>query len=270
MHISIDAQFVYAEILTYYISERYMMQQPNFINNWRWTAEMANHLRFPFKGQDFIFENFSQAFQDIFISMVLRGKVNGKYLEIGGRNPIENNNTYLVHRQFNWSGLTIEFDPVHYPSWQKYRPDSNLLIADALAIDYTEALKIYFGENSRRIDYLQLDIDPSINTLGALKILPLDMWRFSVITFETDAYQGDFRARDESREILSSHGYVPIAKDVSVLYKPVSDIPIPFEDWWVDPLIIDKTIIESLKKVCVEYGVPQHILFSHKTKNHEQ
>ena len=38
----------------------------------------------------------------------------------------------------------------------------------------------------KQIDYLSLDIDPSEATLAALKKLPLDDYRFSVITYETE------------------------------------------------------------------------------------
>ncbi|MCK6371030.1 MAG: hypothetical protein L6Q83_06820, partial [Gammaproteobacteria bacterium] len=114
----------------------------------------------------------------------------------------------------------------------------------------------------RRLDYLQLDIDPSINTLAVLKRLPLETWRFSVITFETDAYTGDMRARDESRQILAAHGYVPVARDVCVLFPPVSPQPIPFEDWWVDPAAVAPEIISTFQRINAGTGLPQNLLFS--------
>jgi hypothetical protein len=157
--------------------------------------------------------------------------------------------------------MTLEIDTMHFPAWKSDRPLSQLLIADALAVDYAQALPLWFGTEDRQLDYLQLDIDPSINTLGVLKRLPLDEWRFSVITFETDVYTQDLRARDESRAILSDHGYVLVAKDVSVMFSPVSPTPIPFEDWWVDPQIVDRDMIESLQAVNLFTGLPQNMLF---------
>lgn len=236
------------------------MSSYNFLNEWRWNSMMASRLRFPNKDIELLTENYSQAFQDIFLIMMLDGKKNGRYLEIGGHVPINNNNTYLVDRYFGWTGLTLELDASHYPLWLKSRPDSHFLIADALNFDYSEALKLTFSENTGRIDYLQLDIDPSINTLNVLKRLPLKHWRFSIITFETDAYQGDFRARDESRKILSEHGYILIAKDVSVLFSPISQLPIPFEDWWVDPQIFDKKIIDEIQLANSKNSQPQSLI----------
>lgn len=223
---------------------------------------MAPHVRFPFEGMESLTGNYSQAFQDIFLLMMLSGKIGGRYLEVGGHVPVSNNNTFLPHSQFDWTGLTLELDAAHFPHWRRQRPNSQLLIADALTVDYAKVLSLYFGSDQGRIDYLQIDIDPSINTLGALKCLPLEKWRFSVITFETDAYLGDFRARDESRTILSSHGYKLIAKDVSVLFTPVSLQPIPFEDWWVDPEVVSEGMIQAIQAVNAQTSLPQNLLLS--------
>jgi hypothetical protein len=231
---------------------------------WRWSLGMSRKLRIPFHGSEEVSANYSQAWQDIFILSMLNGKRNGSYLEVGGHVPIENNNTYLLSKKFGWSGVSIEFDPSHFPFWLKERPESRLLIADALEIDYRELLEKSFTD-TRRVDYLQLDIDPSINTLSVLKRIPLKEWRFSVITFETDAYTRDTRARDESREILSRHGYMLLASDISVLYPPVSSEPIPFEDWWIDPESIERRAIEKASSVKRFSGVPQEILFDYDT-----
>jgi hypothetical protein len=112
------------------------------------------------------------------------------------------------------------------------------------------------------VDYLQLDIDPSVNTLAVLQRLPLDLYRFSVITFETDAYTGDHRARDESRELLGRHGYELVAQDVCVVFSPVSSNPIPFEDWWIDPAIVAKAKVDALKARATDPLLPQDLLFS--------
>lgn len=237
------------------------MEPSKFRRNWQLSADMARHIRFPFVCAEQLTRNHSQAWQDIFVLMALDGLREGRYLEVGGHLPIDNNNTCLLHRQFGWNGVTLELDASHFPYWKAHRPDSAFVIADALAIDYAQALPLWFGEDRRRVDYLQLDIDPSINTLRVLKRLPLDHWRFSVITFETDIYTGDTRARDESRAILSAHGYIPVAKDVGVLFPPVSPDPIPFEDWWVDPQVLRPEVITQLQAVSGRSNWPQDLLF---------
>ncbi len=229
---------------------------------WNWNIGMAQKLRFPFAGAEKINANYSQAWQDIFILSMLGGKRNGHYLEIGGHVPISNNNTYMLCKEFGWSGNTVEYDPSHFPHWLASRPDSNLTIADALKLDYENAMLQWFGPSVSRIDYLQLDIDPSFNTLCVLKKLPLEKYRFSVITFETDVYAGDVRARDESRAILSSLGYELVARDVCVYFGPAGPDPIPFEDWWVDPLAIDAAMIAMLKQDNFTKRLPQMVLFN--------
>ena len=238
------------------------MKDSIFSQAWRWSPAMAAHARFPFPGIETLRENHSQAWQDIFILTMLGGKRSGLNILGGAAVPINNNNTCLLDRGFGWTGMTLELDSVHFPLWKTERPNSKLLIADALAVNYAEALPLWFGSAGGRLDYLQLDIDPSINTLGVLKRLPLDTWRFSVITFETDVYTQDFRARDESRAILSANGYVPIAKDVSVMFSPVSPNPIPFEDWWVDPQVVSPEMIETFQAINASTGLPQNLLFA--------
>lgn len=234
------------------------MKHSPFKNEWQWSGRMAGHLRFPFIDMETIKKNYSQSFQDIFLLMMLGGKKAGHYLEVGGSLPITNNNTFLPHSQFGWGGLTIEPDPSRFPDWRTHRPQSHLLIADALAVDYAVALKLHFAADGGRIDYLHLDIEPGINTLAVLKRLPLEAWRFSVITFEAEAYQ----ARDEGRSILSSHGYALLARDVSVLSNPLLPSSIPFEDWWVDPEVVGEETIRTLQAVNAQTGAPQNLIFA--------
>ena len=188
---------------------------------WAWKPGMHTGLRFPFPGAQSLTTNHSQAWQDIFVLSILEGLRHGSYLEIGANAPFHNNNTALLSRDFAWTGVSVEFDPSFVVPWLTERSDDLLVIADALAIDYHRALPLWFGTELKRVDYLQLDIDPSLNTLEALRRLPLDAVRFSVITFETDAYAGDPRARDESREILSGYGYELVGPDVNVLFPPL-------------------------------------------------
>ena len=269
--------------------ERILPRAPhpgNAVEQWHWEPALADRLRYPFTGARKIRNNQSQAFQDIFVLSMLDGLTHGRYLEIGAHHPVSNNNTHLLHTSYEWSGISIDIDPAHSSQWRKERPRSTLLIADALTIHYKEAFSNWFAaapapsawarwlgreKPSRplhdpfRVDYLQLDIEPSVHTLGLLNVLPLDSYRFSVITFETDAYAGDFRARDESRERLTKHGYQLIAADVSVLYTPVSEEPIPFEDWWVDPQVVSREKILAIQSAAGEGRggcLPQRVLFS--------
>ena len=66
----------------------------------------------------------------------------------------------------------------------------------------------------------------------ALENLPLDEYRFSVITFESDIYAHGPECRDIQRRILNDLGYQIVARDVA-------NGGNQFEDWWIDPQVID-------------------------------
>ena len=237
------------------------MNNDVLMNTWKWQPGMAELLRFPFENAKRMTQNHSQAWQDLFALSMLDGRMNGSYLEVGANVASFHSNTFLLNTVFDWQGISLEYDPACLQSWMTERPNGDFILADALSLDYAEAIPRWFGADQKRIDYLQLDIDPSFNTLQVLKRLPLDTHRFSVITFETDAYSRDYRARDESREILHSYGYELVAKDLCVMYAVVSPDPIPFEDWWVDPQAIDRKKIDELQNLPNLPLLPQNVLF---------
>ena len=230
------------------------------IKDWNFLCE-THQLRMDFDGAQKIQQNFSQAFQDIFIISAMAGKKNGSFLEIGAMHPIYNNNTNLLESKFGWHGVSIDNNIDCAPPWPFFRPSTNFVLSDALELDYLKLLPIWFGQDVYQIDYLQLDIDPSINTLHALQKLPLEQYRFSVITFETDAYVGDLRAQKQSREILHLLGYELVGMDVCVVWDDYSTEPIAFEDWWVDPKIINKEKIDCFKAIKTKPLLPQYLLF---------
>jgi hypothetical protein len=228
------------------------MKNPARRTPFLWEPRSPAALRAPFDGADGIAVSFSQSGQDIFVLSALGGKRNGAYLEIGAAHPVGLNNSCLLSGAFGWKGVSLDLDAGFAREWLRHRPADHFQVDDATAVPYADALPVWFPSAGRagalpeRIDYLQLDIDPSFNTLKVLRALPLDHVRFSVITFETDIYAGDPRARAESRARLEALGYVLVAGDVSVVFAPVSPDPIPFEDWWVDPQVVDRARIASL------------------------
>ena len=235
-----------------------------FNNIWRYNDELKKYLKRPFNGVELISRNYSQAWQDMFVLYYLKGKKFGTYLEIGGNDPINNNNTYLLSSMFSWFGLTIEYDPSFINSWNINRPKQNLLVADALSLNYSDVLANYFSKCGNVIDYLQLDIDPSLNTLRGLENLPLNDWKFSIISFETDAYSGNLYAREKSREILSSHGYKLLIPNIGVHFSPISNSPIPFEDWWVHADVFDEELDLKMIGYDADINLPQNFLFREK------
>jgi len=207
-------------------------------------------LKFQFLGVGSITEHYSQAWQDMFVLTMLDGKRDGTYLEIGAGDPTDINNTYLLE-QFGWSGINI--DLVEDARWSDIRPTTQYVVADARSIDYVDLLK----DMPKQIDYLQVDIEPVTGTLEALKKLPHSKYRFSVITYETDAYLGDIKTRDESRDFLTSLGYKLIVNDVAVKDNGFKEW-VPFEDWYIDPTVVNPAIYQKIE-VHQELTLPHQI-----------
>lgn len=196
----------------------------------RYFARDYDVLRVKFPGAEDIVENHSQSMQDLFVLSVLKGKKNGVYVEVGGDRPRVINNTWLLESMYDWMGVSFEIDPVKVDYFNTIRRNK-CICEDATAFDY----EYLFKERNypKQIDYLQLDCDPPQVTLQCLKKLPLEDYRFSVITFETDLYAGGGDVQREQWEILMNLGYQRVAKNVR-------NEGNPYEDWWIDPEVVDE------------------------------
>ena len=203
----------------------------------RYFRNNYENLKTKFTGAENIENNWSQSMQDMFVLSMLDGKRNGIYVEIGADQPRVISNTYLLEKDFDWSGISFELDADKVAFFNTIRKNK-CLCEDATLYDY----KSIFEERNypKQIDYLQLDIDPAEGTHRALKALPLDNYRFSVITYETDVYSSGADIQDEQIEILESHGYQLVAKNVKCEGNP-------YEDWWVDPAIVSEDIWKPYK-----------------------
>ena len=186
------------------------------------------NLKTKFTGAEDVENNWSQSMQDMFVLSMLDGKKNGVYVEVGADQPRVISNTYLLETEFDWAGVSFELDGDKVSFFNTMRRNK-CICDDATEFDY----KYLFEERKypKQIDYLQLDIDPAEGTLAALKKMPLDDYRFSVITYETDVYSSGADIQDEQIHILESKGYQLVAKNVKCEGNP-------YEDWWVDPAIL--------------------------------
>jgi len=173
----------------------------------------------------------SQANQESFVINVLNYKKNGFYVELGAGWPEYNSNTYLLETKFNWTGVSFENDVGRYHNFILERKNQCLCV-DARNFDYQ---KYFITHNfPQQIDYLQMDIHPACDTLKALKNIPLNNYRFSVITYEHNGYIDDFHMgiKMESQDIFKSLGYALVVNNLTYNGKA-------YEDWWVDPSVID-------------------------------
>jgi hypothetical protein len=168
----------------------------------------------------------SQVAQDAFVVCCLNGMRSGRFLDIGAGEPELISNTVMLERDFGWSGICCDIETEERLREQR----SAVVVGDFFSEDWGTRCDSIAVDG--RIDYLSLDLEPPQLTLAALCELPLAKVRFSVITIEHDAYRGFDSIRTAMRAILLDHGYVRVASDVKVQ-------GLPFEDWWVDPKVID-------------------------------
>lgn len=173
----------------------------------------------------FKYESNARENQDLFVLALLNKKKFGTYVEIGSYLPQEWSNTYLLEKEFFWRDIGIEWNP-NWAHLHKNQRTNPCFCLDATSIDYDKL----FQENNLgpHIDYLQLDIDPPSNTLKALNRIDFNKYQFSIITYEHDFYNGGHEERDQSRNLLESHGYQRVISDVC-------HDSLSFEDWWVKP-----------------------------------
>ena len=172
--------------------------------------------------------------QEQFVIDILKAKQRGYYVELGAAHYSDGNNTFALEQNYNWNGVSFEIVDSMREEFNQNR--KNPCFGDALKFDYIS----YFEANHfpKQIDYLQLDIDAgyrqdgrpagnSHSTLHGLLAIPLNIYRFTLITFEHDAnmYWRNIVIRDIQREILDSLGYALIHRSYH-------------EDWWVDPLVM--------------------------------
>ena len=207
--------------------------------NFYYNPSLRDKLKVQFNGLDKVETNHSSNSQDMFVLSMLNGKENGTYLEVGACIPIEGNNTYILENKFGWTGVSVEYMQKHVDQFRQIR--TNPVVCDnALTIDYDKLLTE--AGLGTVIDYFSCDIEPQEHTFEALKKVPHDKYRFRVITFEHDHYNGGQgpRVREESRKFLSDLGYELVVADAS-------DEGNKIEDWWVAPELVDPEIVKKLK-----------------------
>lgn len=180
---------------------------------------------------------YSQVGQDEFVIETLKHKKNGVYVEIGAYHSKDISNTYMLEKDYNWTGISFEIDPKRSKEFNTNRTNK-CYTADATNFDY-ETL-FYMLDMPKQIDYLQIDIEPASNSLKALLALPLQKYRFSVITFEHDLYDdpNNIDIKNKQIEVLSDLGYKLVRDNVFDTDDRFPGKTYPFEDWWIDPLVL--------------------------------
>jgi tetratricopeptide (TPR) repeat protein len=211
----------------------------NLGNNWKepliYTNEEYKSLRYKFNDAHLIKKNYSQSYQDLFVLMVLNGKRNGSWIEIGCAHPTYGNNTKLLE-ELGWSGISIDIDTNVVENWKDRKTIPYQI--DATKVDWDKI------DLNSITDYLQIDVDPPEISYEVLLSIPLWEKKFRVITFEHDHYTDNSKTiREKSRKYLRSFGYELVVNDIAV------DEYSSYEDWWIHPDLVDPKIIEVLKSL---------------------
>lgn len=200
-------------------------------------------------------ESKSQINQDLFVLNELDFKTNGYFVEFGATNGIDLSNSYLLERNFGWSGILAEPARCWHDSllhnrsalisklcvWKK--SGENLIFSESKEAEYSTITGFERNDlnESRRLDNIQYTVNSitlndllaennapeiidylSIDTEGTefeiLKIVDFDKYIFRVITCEHN-YTAQ---RELVHALLTSKGYQRKYEELSL-----------WDDWYV-------------------------------------
>lgn len=186
----------------------------------------------------------SQAGQDVFARYVLDRK--GTYLDIGSFRPTYHNNTRTLELE-GWTGLSIDYND--YTEEFKQKRNNPFLHADVTNMNW-EATMNQFPFLEQTVDYISFDVDQA--TRPAFDRFPFDKIKFAAMTIEHDQYSVGTQLRDYLREKLTALGYVLLCADVVMPDTP-TDTYGAFEDWWVNPELVDMNRVEAIRSNNITY-----------------
>lgn len=154
-------------------------------------------------------EKYSQCGQDLIVLKYLENKRDGYFLDVGCCLPKTINNTYLLEKNYGWSGISIDIvdfaEESDGATWRDIR-NSIHIVQDALDINYSDLLKQHNAPST--IDFLSMDLEPPTLTYELLYKIPFDEYRFNFIAYEVDELiAGGEERKVTSREYLKSKGY---------------------------------------------------------------
>ena len=194
-----------------------------------WTPDMLEKTRYRFKGIEDIEKNYSRHFQDMFVLAFLNGKRHGTFIEIGSGHHEHFNNTLLLEKTFDWTGISIDNNERFMYQHTRARKTS-AIHSDAAQIDYRGLFKTNMVET--HTDFLRINAEWA--SLKALQSIPFDSYQFSVIQFQHNHCWWQNEYREISRDILRKIGYILLVPDVAVNEKD------NYEDWWVHPGMLNQ------------------------------
>ena len=204
----------------------------------------------------------SQIGQDLFVVALLSGKKNGYFVEFGATDGIGLSNTYMLEKEFSWSGILAEPGK----NWHKNLIANRSCKIDFRCISDTSGKQIVFYEsdspelstisgleksdsNIRKlkdsysvetvslydllshhkapnvIDFLSIDTEGS--ELSILESFNFNNYKFAIIVCEHNFTQN----REKIFTLLNANGYKRVWHEFT-----------QFDDWYILPELIDNFI----------------------------
>ena len=170
----------------------------------------------------------SQAGQESFVLSKTNYKKFGTYIEVGAYHPKIDSNTYVLETEFNWTGISLEINQARSDFFNLTRKNQ-CICTNALTYNFKKELK----QNNFPVefDYLQIDIEPALNSFLCLLKFPINTYTPRIITFEHDKYANriNWVFQKLANFYLTVKSYKRVVKDVS----PLNSKLMPFEDWYL-------------------------------------
>ena len=213
------------------------LEQVGYPSTLPYTKEEIKKYRWQFDDLNVIERNYSRHFQDMFVISLLRGKMEGTFVEIGSGHPTLFNNTYMLEKDFGWSGLSVDHSERMCAQFSRER-NTSVILADASTLDYKSLFKQHCLE--QHIEFLRINSDES--SLAVLDAIPFGKHEFSIIQFQHNECWWGSTYKDKSREYLNNIGYKLFVPDVAI------DEKNSYEDWWVHPSLINNNMKSNKSK----------------------
>lgn len=172
--------------------------------------------------------SYSQVKQDLFVLEKTNYKKNGTFVDIASGHPFNINNTFLLESEYNWDGLSVEIDSKWNELWETRK--CNYKNADAFSLNYEQLFTELCEKNNivdNTLDYISLDLEPASLTNQLLHVLPLNKFKFKIITYEHDAYIYGSVYKTDAINYLCSLGYSLYKENITNVGND------PFEDWFI-------------------------------------
>ena len=181
---------------------------------------------------NFLVESKSQNGQDLFALLSNDFKKDGVFIEFGAYDGVIFSNTYLLEKQFGWTGILIDPIPSHFESMKLNRncklihgaitveKQDSVLIEELPASDLSMSVNkrklfkkihevkaftlleiIDLNLTSNEIDFLSIDIEG--NDLDILKSLDLNRYKIKAVCVEHNFREGS----DEIINYMDKNGY---------------------------------------------------------------